>query len=147
MAFDQAIADKICDRLATEPVSLQAILREPKMPKSSQVYEWLQKHPSFAENYARAREAQGDVDADAIAAIRQDMLDGKVTPEQARVAIDSLKWSAGKRKPKVYGDRIDHTHDVTSRIVLVDARSAASGALDATAQLVTQTAAIEHDKT
>lgn len=120
MAFDQAIADKICDRLATEAISLQAILREEGMPSSAQVYVWLKENPSFAENYARARESQADVDADSVALIRQKMLDGDYTPEQARVAIDSLKWSAGKRKPKVYGDRIQQDVDATVRVQIDD---------------------------
>ena len=29
---------------------------------------------------------------------------------QARVALDGVKWEAGKRKPKVYGDKLDLNH-------------------------------------
>ncbi len=33
-------------------------------------------------------------------------MDGKLDPNAARVAIDAYKWAAGKRKPKVYGDKV-----------------------------------------
>ena len=53
------------------------------------------------------------------------MLDGKITPEQARVAIDSLKWSAGKRKPKVYGDRIQSDIDMNVQVTVTNPFAAA----------------------
>ena len=118
--FDQAKADEICERLATNPVSLQAILREPGMPTQSQVYRALAEDASFRENYARAREAQADTDADEIANIRQRVIDGDLTPEQGRVAIDSLKWSAGKRAPKRYGDRIQNDVDMKLEVTIRD---------------------------
>lgn len=121
MAFDQAKADAICDELSTNAISLSAILARKGMPKKTLVYEWLRDVPQFAENYARARESQADVDADEIADIRADVLTGKLSPEQARVAIDSLKWSAGKRKPKVYGDKVSHDVDGKLEITLIDA--------------------------
>jgi len=121
MAFDQAKADEICSQIAERAVSLDAILSAPGMPKKTQVYGWLRDNPSFAENYTRARESQADTDADEIANIRQRVVDGDLTPEQGRVAIDSLKWSAGKRSPKKYGDKVQHDVDGKLEITLVDA--------------------------
>ena len=69
--FNQHTADIICIMLA-EGMSLRQILREDKtgtMPAQSTVYEWLIRHPSFAEQYARAREEQADTNADEIIAI------------------------------------------------------------------------------
>jgi hypothetical protein len=31
---------------------------------------------------------------------------GEIDPQAGRVLIDALKWDAGKRKPKVYGDKV-----------------------------------------
>jgi hypothetical protein len=56
--------------------------------------------------YACAREDQGDLSADDIKTITRRMLRGEIDPQSARVAIDALKWDAGKRKPKVYGDKL-----------------------------------------
>lgn len=67
----------------------------------------------FLADYERAREASADWDADATADIRERMLAGKITPEQARVAIDQLKWAAAKRQPKKYGEKLDLNHGGT----------------------------------
>ncbi|MFD1693728.1 hypothetical protein ACFSHR_26330 [Azotobacter chroococcum] len=62
----------------------------------------------YSEQYARAREAASDLfEADIITEAEA------VTPENAaaaRVKIDALKWVAGKRSPKKYGDRIQQEH-------------------------------------
>lgn len=84
--------------------SLARWCREQKVDYSL-VTDALRSDSAFAANYASAREDSADADADELAHIRERMLAGEITPEQARVAIDSLKWSAGKRKPKVYGDK------------------------------------------
>lgn len=63
----------------------------------------------YSEQYARARESAADLfEADIITAAMA------VTPETAaadRVQIEALKWVAGRRAPKKYGDRIQQ--DVT----------------------------------
>jgi hypothetical protein len=117
--FDEQKAEQICARLSQEPISLQAVLRE-QGPSNAEFYRWLAENPTFRENYARAREAQADVDADTIADVRAQMLRFEITPEQARVAIDSLKWSAGKRKPKVYGDRVQVDADLRLQVTVDD---------------------------
>jgi transposase-like protein len=106
--FTQEIADAICERLA-EGASLAEICREDGMPAQRTVFQWLTKHESFAHDYARAREAQADADADAIGDMAAQVRRGELDPTAARVAIDAYKWTAGKRKPKVYGDKIDVT--------------------------------------
>ena len=112
--FSQAVVDKICERLPAEP--LTTILADEKMPGYSTVMRWLHENPEFRENYARAREVQGDYDADTVVEIRNKLLAGEITPEVARVATDSCKWTAGVRKPKVYGPRLAVDHDVTGNL-------------------------------
>ncbi|MGV6475362.1 terminase small subunit-like protein [Azotobacter vinelandii] len=62
----------------------------------------------YSNQYARAREAASDLfEADIITEAEA------VTPENAaaaRVKIDALKWVAGKRAPKKYGERIQQEH-------------------------------------
>ena len=63
-------------------------------------------------------------DADKIADVAKTVLEGKVDPAAARVAIDAFKWSAGKRRPKRYGEKLEieqtgsvqvtHTLDVSN---------------------------------
>lgn len=59
------------------------------------------------EQYMRAREAQGDAYADKVIDTAEDPT---LDANEKRVRIDAYKWAAGKRKPKVYGDRVTQEH-------------------------------------
>lgn len=103
--FSQAVADRICQRLADKE-SLRTICRDKDMPNTSTVCKWLGQFPQFAEQYARAREAQADALVDEIV----DIADTEENPKRAAVRIDARKWVAGKMKPKKYGDKIVNEH-------------------------------------
>ena len=120
--YNHHIAQVICIRIA-EGESLREIVKEPGMPDRSTVYDWLLRHPEFADQYARAREEQADTLADEIIAIADEQpeviavtdkktgaliehkLDGAFLQWQKN-RIDARKWTAMKLKPKKYGDKI-----------------------------------------
>lgn len=104
--FDQDVADEICIQLSCGK-SLAEICRENPEMSYDAVFRWLRENPEFAQNYARAREDQAEVDADAISDIAARVAKGELDPQAARVAIDAYKWTAGKRLPKKYGDKLD----------------------------------------
>jgi hypothetical protein len=56
--FSQEIADLICNRMANGE-SLRAICRDEGMPAASTVCLWAANDKTFAEQYARARDALG----------------------------------------------------------------------------------------
>lgn len=58
MAYSQAVADEICDRIA-KGETLRAICREDGKPSFWTVYQWLDANPEFATRFGRAR-AQGE---------------------------------------------------------------------------------------
>jgi len=119
--FNSHIGTVICIRIA-EGESLRQILKDEGMPAQSTVYEWLLRHPSFAEQYTRAREEQADTLADEIIAIADESPEidqirdkegnvvdlkidsGYVAYQKQR--IEARKWTAMKLKPKKYGDRV-----------------------------------------
>ena len=104
--YDPEIADRICEGIANGN-SLVSILKEDQeLPTYTTIMKWLKDFPEFADNYAHAREHQADHDADKIGDIAENVMKGNIDPGAARVAIDAYKWAAGKRKPKVYGDRV-----------------------------------------
>lgn len=102
-----AIADEICERIA-DGESLRKICEDLHMPKRSRVFRWLEApaNHAFADQYARAREASGDADADDVGFIAGEVAAGRIDPHAGRVAMDGKKWSAGKRKPKKYGEKV-----------------------------------------
>lgn len=107
--FADDLNETICQRIA-EGESLVDILKEKGMPGYSTFMRWLSEDEQLRENYARAREAQGDADADKINHIARGVLSGEYDPSAANVAINALKWTAAKRQPKKYGDKLDLNH-------------------------------------
>ena len=119
--YNNHIATVICIRIA-EGESLRQILRGEGMPVQSAVYEWLLRHPEFAERYTRAREEQADTLADEIIDIADEQPEivvvtdktGKVIEHKLDGAflqwqknrIEARKWTAMKLKPRKYGDRV-----------------------------------------
>lgn len=117
MAYSKEEVESFKDTIITglgNGESLLQILKQNKMPSRPTVYTWLNyAHPDFDEvffnNYVRVREESGDYDAEKVPDIVDQMLKGGITPEQARVAIDAYKWTAGVKKPKKYGKSVDLT--------------------------------------
>lgn len=73
---------------------------------------------ALREQYTRAREAQGDDYADRVV---ETAIDPTLDPAEKRVRIDAFKWAAGKRKPKVYGDKVDLTHSGGDKPIKIEA--------------------------
>lgn len=103
--LNQTVSDAICEALA-EGKSLRQFCMEEDNPGYSTVMRWLREHESFRENYARARESQAHNDADRMNHLVAQIESGEVTPDKGRVMMDALKWTAGRRLPKVYGDKL-----------------------------------------
>jgi hypothetical protein len=110
----------ICEELA-EGKSLRTICKQEGMPSVGVVCRWLSENRAFAEQYARAREAQADAIFDEILDIADDSSNDWIATEsgdkfnaeaaaRSRIRIDARKWMAGKMRPKVYGEKLDLEH-------------------------------------
>lgn len=99
--YTDEMGDKICD-LLTQGMSLRKICQSDEFPNASTVYVWLDRFPSFAERYVRAREAATEDMLEDILAIADDP---KIEVQDKRVRIDTRKWAMGKLKPKKYGEK------------------------------------------
>jgi hypothetical protein len=106
--YSEDLADEICERIANDE-GLSAICRDPRMPTRTTVYRWCRESETFRDNYARAREDQGHTQADEMKEVRRKLEAGEIDAHTARVLSDILKWEAGKRSPRYYGDKIQHT--------------------------------------
>jgi hypothetical protein len=95
--------------------SLRSICLEPEMPDVKTVFNWLEKHPGFFQQYIRAREVQGHVMADLAV---EDAVIAK-DPQLGRLAYDARKWQASKLASKVYGDKseVSVAGDISIKIV------------------------------
>ena len=125
MAFNQATADLICERLAGGE-SLRSICRDEGMPSEATVRAWaLDDVQGFAAQYARAREIGYDRLAEEMLAIADTPVLGvKIKTnekgetetvesdmiEHRRLQVDSRKWMLSKMLPKKYGDKVAMEH-------------------------------------
>ncbi len=84
--------------------------------------EWCSEDPALADQYARARATGADAEFedlnDAIEEEPERTPAGTIDAAWVawkRVQIDTKKWSLGKKAPKKYGEKIDHsvTGDLT----------------------------------
>lgn len=96
------------------------------MPHKGQVLRWLtlDQHKDFRDQYTHAREAQAHGFTDKIHDYIEQLEKGEIRPDAARVAIDAIKWIAGKHAPRTYSDKqvIDLNHSgkitqITRKIV------------------------------
>lgn len=104
--YNQDIAATICQRLV-DGESLRAICRDPSMPGFTTVFQWLGKHPEFANQYACARAEQADAKFDEL-----EELAATATPETASVVklqVDTRKWVLSRMAPRKYGDKVEQT--------------------------------------
>lgn len=124
LPFDENAADQILEAIAEGTGLVTFLKQRPDMPSYPTVMRWVRDNPQFAAQYAQAREDMADHDADKIADVAEQVAGGLIDPQAARVAIDAYKWSAGKRRPKRYGDKLEieqtstvavtHTLDVSN---------------------------------
>lgn len=115
--YVEKIGDEICNRLV-EGESLRKITLDKNMPAASTIFKWLAENEAFAEQYARAREAQADTLADEILDIADDGSNDYMGEDEkyngdavqrSKLRVDTRKWIAAKLKPKKYGEKIDLT--------------------------------------
>jgi len=118
--YTAEIGDVICQRLV-DGESLRKICLSDDMPAASTIFKWLAENEAFAEQYARAREAQADTLADEILDIADDGANDYTEKERpdgstydafdaehvqrSRLRVEARKWIAAKLKPKKYGDK------------------------------------------
>ncbi len=110
----EVFKEKIINELAKGKSLLKILRNNKKLPSRRYIYEWLNPNnerydAEFSNNYIQAREDSADVDAEEIEQIVKDVRNDKLRPDQARVMGDLLKWTAGRKKPKKYGDKLDLT--------------------------------------
>lgn len=103
-SYTKETGDKFCERIENGE-TIRQICADKDMPAWNTIRTWLQQYEDFQAQYARARENSAHASADLIQELADRARDGDLEPNAARVAIDAHKWLAGKRKPKVYGDR------------------------------------------
>jgi hypothetical protein len=109
--YSPEIREAILQRIA-DGESLRAICADDDMPGKATVFEWLEADEQFRTKYASARARQADLMVDSFGDIEESVLSGVLKPDAAKVVLWSRQWRAAKLRPKVYGDKIETTHEL-----------------------------------
>lgn len=97
------LADIVLERIAAGE-SVRAIGEDADMPAACTMFRWLGAHEEFRELYTRAKEESAHSDADRVEEIAERVIAGTLEPGAGRVAMFGYMWTAGKKKPRKYGD-------------------------------------------
>ncbi|UYW02101.1 hypothetical protein K5I29_04155 [Flavobacterium agricola] len=127
----------ILHEIAENGKSTRAILTNADrniLPSNVTFCEWLANDEDLAKQYARACELRAEflldealdiVDDTSNDFVKTDLGDGvvveKLNPEniqRSRLRFDARKWMIGKLNPKKYGDKISHTIDSKSEVLI-----------------------------
>ena len=133
ISYSETLADEMLNRMASGQ-SLQSICKLERFPHISTVFDWIEKHPHFAERYARARELAAhalfdqmlDIADDCSKDLLEDGSANNAAIQRARLQVDTRARIAGKLAPKVYGERLEalpQTVNVTNNSLTIDGRS------------------------
>ena len=126
--YTPELAAKVCAAISSGK-TMRNLCSTTDMPAASTVYLWLDAHPDFSEQYARARLEAADALVEEILEISDDGTNDwmevhdregdcvgyRVNGEhvqRSRLRVDSRKWIASKLNPKKYGDKVDMSHDL-----------------------------------
>ncbi|ACI54021.1 hypothetical protein FHX14_005979 [Rhizobium sp. BK619] len=132
--FTQALAEKICERIADRE-SLRAICRDEDMPAKSTVLSWLADDgkAAFRARYALAREILADGFVDELVEIADDRSNDWIEKKNAagettgwqengeairrsQLRIATRQWVAEKLRPKKYGSKAEPEQGVTGEV-------------------------------
>lgn len=130
-----SMAQDICKRLS-EGQTLASICSRKGMPRYTTVNKWLNevnpdrtpRYPEFVDAYRKARQHQADYYLDDIIEIA-DRKSLKAT-NRDRLRIDSRKWVMSRLNPEKYGDKVEHSHQVSGTVEILDARQGARAVLE-----------------
>ena len=140
--YTDDLAVEICQRLI-EGETLKSICSSEHMPQCGTVFRWLadEKHKTFSDMYAHAREAQMEAMAEEILEIADDSAgdelvdkDGNARAnseyiQRAKLRVDTRKWIMSKIAPRKYGEKQTVDQNVTMKDEVTDTEAARRVAL------------------
>ncbi len=105
--YTAKVALELCERIAAG-ATVRDIDRQPDMPYWASLRTWLLRHDEFAVMYQRAQAAKADWEFAGLDELENQVINGEVDANAARIALDSKKWRLSKMKPSSYSDHRHH---------------------------------------
>ncbi len=124
--YTPELADRICEELINGR-DLLDICGDADMPGRATVYRWLNEHPDFEAQYARAREGLADLEMANLKKMANECTEANVN--STRVKLNHYQWRVMKIAPRLYGDRTrtevtgENGGPIQVKAVTIDARA------------------------
>jgi hypothetical protein len=101
-SFSEETAAEFCARIVESDFGIEQICEAGDMPSARTIFRWLAEREEFRQQYARAKEAQGHIQAD------RGMKEALTATDAplGRLKFDARRWAASKLAPKQYGDKL-----------------------------------------
>jgi hypothetical protein len=115
--YNEELAERICDAVATHPVGLEHIVKmHADFPDAATIYTWRRKYPIFHQNYLDAKALQAALLVEEIdSLISSELLyyyddKGHKRLDSASASlliakINNRKWTAARLAPDIYSER------------------------------------------
>lgn len=126
--FSAKLAATICWKVATG-MTIVEIAAEDDMPAERTIYQWLNKHESFAQDYAQARIQQNDRHQDEMIHLENAVLAGAIDADAFNAVARQRNWRSERMQPKKWGKQIalNHSGEVSLTNLFQQAREQEGG--------------------
>jgi hypothetical protein len=101
--FTEEIQQRIYNLLGTK--TMNEICRMDDMPSNSTIIKWYTLYPNFHDNCRRVRDLRADEELERHRQIIEDVIDGTIAPDAARVVLSALEWRTKQLDRARYGDK------------------------------------------
>lgn len=127
--YCKQLALEICDTISSTSKGIKLLCKNNQhWPCQDTIFTWLKVYPEFSEQYARAKKCQVDVLVDELLEIADDSTQDQEINDQgitvfnsekvarSRLRIDTRKWLACKLVPRVYGNKVEDSPEINSKV-------------------------------
>ncbi len=115
-AYTPELAEEICEVIASSELGLLHLCNaRPHWPDRATIFTWRRKYADFRDKYTLAKEDQTEVCVEYMQEVMNephkyvDEETGytKIDVPMLRLKMDTMKWQAGKLKPKKFGEKVE----------------------------------------
>ena len=101
--YTEELAEAICTEIACGDGVEEACIKHDVGKRT--FFAWLSQNKGLQQLYMRARESRSDAHFESSKDIIDQLKNGSITSDQARIMLDEIKWKCAKQAPKKYSDK------------------------------------------
>jgi hypothetical protein len=103
--YSPAFAKEFCDLIA-DGGNVRSLCKRSDMPSRATIREWTRRYDAFAMALGNAERTRASARLDLMDEMCEDVINGKLDPDYARVVLQHYKWAASVEDRGKFGDRL-----------------------------------------